>query len=405
MQIKRLAALSLAAILATTMLTACPWDKEGGNSDDDSQITTDENRPGHTGSDDNDDSDDTSDDDDSKVTITEDENGNTIEKGDGYTRTETPDGEVSYTVTNAAGLLTWASEAPAESLFSVDCTLLEDIDMAGYSWTPVGTTPNTNFYNGTFDGNGKCIENLHVESDDTGGLFAYAGLDGCIIKNLTLNNATISGRGKAGGIVGVATSEVSVIGCTVTNSTITATNGNAGGIAGQIENSSKVIGCMVSNSTIEDSSGKAGGIVGFTEESDDGEIIACCFVGNADKNKNLDGGIVGGISVGNIGIFYPFYSCYWSGQPDVVADIWYPTNVDGGTDQPAPDNYTGAYKIGEQANGKEVTWSDAVTAMNSALSGYECSYTANGNNPPTLNTGTGSAANQLAGRLGLSWPF
>lgn len=314
MQIKRLAALSLAAILATTMLTACPWDKEGGNSVDDSQITADENRPGHTGSDDNDDSDDTSDDDDSKVTITEDENGNKIEKGDGYTRTETPatgssDGKISYTVTNAAGLVKWASEAPAERPFSVDCTLLEDIDMAGYSWTPV--CPDSSYpYMGTFDGNGKCIENLHVESNDNGGLFAYVGPDGCV-KNLTLNNATISGGAYTGGIVG------SIL------------------LSSQSET-------------------------------------------------------------------FSFHSCYWSGQPEKVATILAAT--DEGY-QPAPDNYTGAYKIGKQEDGSEVTWGDAVTAMNSALSGYECSYTANGNNPPTLNTGTGSAANQLAGRLGLSWPF
>ena len=190
MQIKRLAALSLAAILATTMLTACPWDKENGNSDDDSQITTDENRPGHTGSDDNDDaSDDTSDDDDSKVTITEDENGNKIEKGDGYTRTETPGGKVSYTVTNAAGLVKWGTEVNAGN-GNIDCTLLADITMpTGVDWTPVGTTPNTNFYNGTFDGNGKCIENLQVNSSGSGGLFAYVGPDGCV-KNLTLNTAS-----------------------------------------------------------------------------------------------------------------------------------------------------------------------------------------------------------------------
>ena len=416
MYAKRWASFALAAIMAAGVLAGCQWPQDGKEDDtldDDSHITTDENRPGHNGSDNSDDDNDSDDDSSgSDVVIETDKNGNTIEKGDGYTRTETKDGEVSYTVTNAAGLVKWASETPATSPFSVNCTLLDNIDMAGYSWIPVGTAPNKDFYTGTFDGNGKCIENLQVDSTNNGGLFGYIGPYGCV-KNLTLKGANISAVGKAGAIVGAMTRDATVMGCTVTNSTITATNGDAGGIVGKLSGD-QVIGCMVSNSIIKGVSGVsgptscyAGGIVGNTSYGEgNNKIIACCSVNNTGETTVESapfGGIVGGISLSSDNI-YSFNSCYWSGSSEKVATLW--VSQSSGQDKPADSQYDGAYKIGSGEG--EVTWSTAAAAMNGALSaagvsGY--SYSTDGNSITLTTPGAGSAANQLAGRLGLSWPF
>ena len=404
MQIKRLAALSLAAVLATTMLTACPWDKEGGNSVDDSQITTDENRPGHTGSDDEDDSDDDSS--GSDVVIETDEDGNKIEKGDGYTKTETTDGKVSYTVTNAAGLVTWGNEVRGGNR-DIDCTLLDNIDMYGRTWTPIGkqSGPESgDSYQGTFDGNGHSIINLTVNhtTGDCGGLFGIIEL-GCV-KNLTMINADITASGNTGGITGVLGASSQIIGCTVIHSTITSGKGAAGGIAGQLVQRSdgSIIGCMVSDSTISGND-HAGGIVGAADANESGKITACCFVGNDDKNKKLNGGIVGGISIGSDSTTFDFNSCYWSNQPGQAASFK-ATDIPGGTSLQG-GSCTGAYKIGKQDDGSEVTWASAVAAMNSQLISYGYSFNYSGGQL-TLNTpGSASAANQLAGRLGLSWPF
>ncbi len=73
-----------------------------------------------------------------------------------------------------------------------------DIDLANMEWTPIGI--GSGFY-GTFDGNGKTISNLKVTGyNSTVGLFAntYNGE----IKNLTVKNASVSGRLNVGVVAG-----------------------------------------------------------------------------------------------------------------------------------------------------------------------------------------------------------
>ena len=63
MRVKKYLALIFAAILATTMLTACPWDIEDDAASDSSSVPSSSSRPSHDGggSDDNDDNDDNDD--------------------------------------------------------------------------------------------------------------------------------------------------------------------------------------------------------------------------------------------------------------------------------------------------------------------------------------------------------
>ena len=401
---KRMLALALAGVMAAGLLCGCPWHDAPSSS---SGSSTSTRRPTGSGSDD--DSDD--DDDDTPVveatTYTEvDENGNTITitEGDGFTRTETEaTKEVSYTVTNAAGLVKWGTEVNASRETTngeIDCTLENDINMAGVNWTPVGT--GSGFYDvafcGIFDGGGHRISNLNVTATSSGGLFAFTRF--CCIKNLTLDNATISGRINAGGIAGAATLGVTIMGCTVTNSTITAIDGDAGGIAGQIEHDSKVIGCMVSNSTIEwvgVSTHHAGGIVGSTSYSaGSGNIIACCSVDNegiATADTIGFCGIAGDISLSSSDSKFIFQSCYWSGSANNVADIRHPTSTGYVEYQ---DQYDGAEKITDN------NWGEAIEKMNGALSGTACEYRYSGN-PPQL--GPANGASLLANHFGLSLPF
>ena len=67
-----------------------------------------------------------------------------------------------------------------------------DLDLAGVTWTPIGTSDNP--FNGTFDGNGKVIKNLSVlmAGKSNVGLFGYT-TDG-EIKNVTVENAKVAGR-------------------------------------------------------------------------------------------------------------------------------------------------------------------------------------------------------------------
>lgn len=68
--------------------------------------------------------------------------------------------------------------------------LLSDIDLAGNEWTPIGNS--TNQFQGTFDGNNKTISNLVITGNNSNvGLFGMT--TNGEIKNLTVNNAEVSG--------------------------------------------------------------------------------------------------------------------------------------------------------------------------------------------------------------------
>ena len=89
--------------------------------------------------------------------------------------------------------------------------LMADIDLSGYNaantnfnngkgWIPIGISYAIPF-NGTFDGNGKKIKGLYINSDkELIGLFGY--LTG-IVRNLALEEANITGGNLVGGLAGM----------------------------------------------------------------------------------------------------------------------------------------------------------------------------------------------------------
>lgn len=76
----------------------------------------------------------------------------------------------------------------------------KDIDLAGVTWTPIGTS--TNIFKGTFDGNDKTIKNLEVlmAGKNDVGLFGVTH-DGEIM-NVTVENAKVAGRLNVGVVAG-----------------------------------------------------------------------------------------------------------------------------------------------------------------------------------------------------------
>ena len=69
--------------------------------------------------------------------------------------------------------------------------LMADIDLANAEWAPIGTSSNP--FKGVFDGQGYTISNLVITGNNSNvGLFGYT--TNGEIKNLTVNNARVSGR-------------------------------------------------------------------------------------------------------------------------------------------------------------------------------------------------------------------
>ena len=283
----------------------------------------------------------------------------------------------TYTVYNAEGLMPWNEAAQKDK--SINCTLSADINMAGKEWTPIGTDEN-NSYNGIFDGNGKTITGLTVNQSEKN----YAGLFGCLgsdgkVQNLTLENVHISGVFYVGSVVGTNFGTVS--GCTASGN-ITGTESCIGGVVGQ--NKGTVTGCTVSGNI--SSNQYTGGVVG----ENFGTVSACYHAtGDVTGNINYVGGVVGWNYYGTVTACYHVngnvtatynwvgsVAGYNGGIGSVTACYW--------NDSPNPGiGYDNGSGQATKVDGTDVTWADAVDAMNTALqsAGSEWRYELTGELP------------------------
>lgn len=198
----------------------------------------------------------------------------------------------TYFVTNATGLIAWADHVRAGN-WDTNCTLEADIELTG-SWEPIGTAQTR--YTGTFDGNGKTITGLTIDSSSQYvGMFGY--LDGTV-KDLELANVDITSSwsiqpaGFVGAVAGNTSSNCNIANCFVSgNIVIGGTNSQAGGLVGK--NFGAIFNCQVNNLTITGpSSGNSiylGGVVGSNSKTVDD-----CQVENLTiTNGSYVGGVTG----------------------------------------------------------------------------------------------------------------
>ena len=274
----------------------------------------------------------------------------------------------TYTVYNADGLLAWNEAAQKDE--SINCTLTADIDLTGKEWTPIGD--NDNRYTGTFDGGNYTITGLTVNQEGTNyvGLIGFIGSDGTV-KNVKLENVNITGSYYVGGVVGYNSGSVTA--CTSSGSV----SGSyyVGGVVGG--NFGSVTACTSSGSV--SGSIYVGGVVGDNY----GTVTACTASGSVEGRSNV-GGVVGYNSSGSV------TACTSSGSVEGSIDV-------GGV---VGDNYgsvtacywsdyagngIGSGNGGETTlvDGTDVTWADAVDAMNAALqnAGSEWRYELTGELP------------------------
>ena len=280
----------------------------------------------------------------------------------------------TYTVYNADGLLAWNEAAQKDR--SINCTLTADIDLTGKDWSPIGT----NFYNsytGTFDGGGHTIMGLTVTTNDQYvGLFGRLGKAGTV-KNVvmegiqitcnhrlgyaggvagfswggTIENCSVSGSVSgticAGGVVGIQW-EASITGCS--SSATVKGMVQVGGVAGETNSGATMAACYATgNVTIEIdpiNNILGGGLVGFNAGS---SVLACYATGNVTST----GSGTGNVHIG--GLFGDSYTtvtaCYWKNNHE--QGIGY--------------NKEGIAPEATNVDGTNVTWENAVDAMNTAL--------------------------------------
>ena len=207
-----------------------------------------------------------------------------------------------YEISSAAELAWFRDYVNNESQY-VSATLTEDIDLSEFchaadattnteelSWVSIG---NGRMYCGTFDGNGKTIRNLYINSTIMyKGFFGYA--NGGSIKNITFDNAKVknthyNGTGILTGVFEKCTIENIK---TLANCSVEGTE-NTGGIAGiGVGNISNCENRAMVNGT-----NNAGGIVG---NSSDNTISSCANYGAVTGTESNVGGMVGFFISGTI---------------------------------------------------------------------------------------------------------
>ena len=192
---------------------------------------------------------------------------------------------------STAAELAWFRDYVNNGSQYASATLTEDIDLSEFchaadaatnteelSWDPIGNSDNK--YQGTFDGNGKTIRNLYINSTFMfEGFFGYAK-NGCI-KNITFDNAKVKNTNKfgtgilTGGFEGTIENIKILANCSVEGTENT--GGIAGGGAGYISN--------CENRAMVNGTNNVGGIVGYGEGSlqnsaNYGDISGVAQVGN-----------------------------------------------------------------------------------------------------------------------------
>ena len=159
--------------------------------------------------------------------------------------------------------------------------LTANIDLEGMAWAPVGQARGNGvatYFQGAFDGQGYTISNFVITPDDTygeganyaAGLFGFVDAGAAVIKNLKVDNATVTGHHWTAVICGYLTGTIQ--NCHVTNSSVTCTHANndaCGDKAGMI------VG-YTNQGSVKDCTAKDGTV---TAGRDAGQIVGCNAAG------------------------------------------------------------------------------------------------------------------------------
>lgn len=193
-----------------------------------------------------------------------------------------------YHVYDAPGLVEWAFK---DDVLTVNVVLENDIDMSGTEWAPVGSGMQAGGYSGDFNGGGKSICGLEVNTEGDAGFFGGLA-SGAKVHDLSFSEAQVTGTGDNSSAGVIAGASLGVIeDCNVVSSEVSGQY--AGAVTGN--NSVQVNRCDAVGVSVTGTF-SAGGIVGLSY----GKIEYCTLSGEsrivASGGSSRAGGIVGSTS-------------------------------------------------------------------------------------------------------------
>lgn len=250
---------------------------------------------------------------------------NTVDTWDGTVDTswyDNHENDSEYHITTAkqlAGIAKLVNDKTASKSFKGKTIYLDnDLDLAGYEWTPIGNGSNfTRYFAGTFNGQYHTINHLshHTsENDFRNGLFGIVSSGG-IIKNLQVINADIVSNDDSliAGVLADWVNAGTVENC-YTSGKIENNNGYKflGGLIGQCTAGTQIKGCASDTNVVSTFSGDdcdtVGGLIGQWENSTDDSLITDCWFGGSVSCNNINSAVAG-----ILGANFDF-----GGQPGVI---------------------------------------------------------------------------------------
>lgn len=165
--------------------------------------------------------------------------------------------------------------------------LQNDIDLSGVSYVPLGSDAAP--FSGSFDGNGKKIINLTINSGSNMALFAYT--NGGTIKDLSIENANITASSYVSFLIGYAQNGTKINNVLV-GGTINSSGAQIGGLVGFAVGQDGVVAtdCAVYGNMTTTAAGNIGGLSGS------GGNYTRCYVYANIKGIFTVGGLTGGNS-------------------------------------------------------------------------------------------------------------
>jgi len=219
----------------------------------------------------------------------------------------------TVTISSAEGMAWLASVVnglngqTATTLSDYTVSLTADIDLSRHFWTSIGSSI-TNYFSGTFNGNGHTIKGLYLNSTiDNQGLFGY--ISSAIIKDVSVGGYVYSSVTNVGGIAGWVAGTCEINNCS-NAATVKSADFNAGGIvaAAQASSTVKIYNCY-NTGTIKAGTSSAGGIVGLANGAVV-NIYNCYNTGAITVSVNNAGGIIAAAQASST---VKIYNCYNTG--------------------------------------------------------------------------------------------
>lgn len=181
-----------------------------------------------------------------------------------------------------------------------------DISLSG-SWTAIGVSDADSF-RGIYDGNGKKITGLTINSTSTNFLGLFGWIYGATIKNLGVEGVSVAGNSYVGGLIGLADNNSHILNCYSTG-TVSASAASTiiGGLVGSSWDNNEITNCYSRASVSGSNPGYVGGLIGYLMKSSYSSNISYCYsTGAVSTNGGGFVGIVDGSST--------ITACFWDNQ-------------------------------------------------------------------------------------------